>query len=668
MRFYFTLLLILGIFRLQSQASFTDDFEAYTNGAYLAASNNKWTTWSKKPGTDEDTKITEEQAKSGKNSVKIINTVPAGGATDLVLPFGGKYTTGRFTYKMSMFIPTGKNAYFNFQATQTIGQTWAIDANFTEDGAINISRSSVPLLSSPYPKNEWFDLEIDINLSSNVWKVLVNGECRGAFSNGTNSVASIDIFPINSASLFYIDDVSFQHDPSVVAYANDGGISDFIWAKGKLAGTTNSPTCALRNNGTSPITSAEMTVIIDGISTPANISNINLLKGQKADIILPELTLKPGSNVIEVVINKLNGAASDEVMCNNTLKFNIDAAQPAPHRAVLVEEGTGTWCQWCPRGAVFMDRYDEQYHKLFIPIAVHNGSTDPMLLPEYNSFMAFTAFPNSKVNRLEEIDPSGTEAPFLSEISKPAKAKLTTGARYNEVNKNLDVSVEVEFLEDIDGEFYVSLVLTEDGVKGTASGYNQANAYAGGASGVMGGFETLPNPVPAATMVYDHVARAVSGLRSNNNNSFSGSYKAGDKIVLTYAFTLNAAWKFDNINIIPILLDAGNYINAASNTIAEAVQNGFISSTGNIVLASDQVKIYPNPAKDFLNVDLNIESSGEVEVQIVDVEGKTVAFRNYGVLQGSFLLPVHLNHFKSGLYLVRIKTKEGVRIEKLIVE
>ena len=47
------------------QTTFSDDFEAYTDGAYIAASNPKWSTWSKKPGTEEDAKVTKEKAKSG---------------------------------------------------------------------------------------------------------------------------------------------------------------------------------------------------------------------------------------------------------------------------------------------------------------------------------------------------------------------------------------------------------------------------------------------------------------------------------------------------------------------------------------------------------------------------------------------------------------------------
>lgn len=669
MRVLFTNLIFLLFSGLVSaQTTFSDDFEAYTDGAYVAASNNKWTTWSAKPGTTEDAKITTEFAKSGTKSLKIINTVAAGGATDLVLPFGGRYTTGRFDYKMSMLIPTGKNAYFNFQGTTTVGQTWSLDANFSDNGLLTLTRSSAPLLVTNIPINAWFDLEIDINLTSNVWKVLINGECRGAFANPSNAVASIDFFPTNTASLYYVDDLSFRYEPNASGYLIDGGLLDFTWSKGKLAGTNDIPKASIINNGNLVITSFDLQVTIDGKSAESKVTGQSIAKGKKLSFDLPELTLKEGSNVVEVLLTKINGLTLDEEPCNNKLTFTLVAAQAAPHRAVLVEEGTGTWCQWCPRGAVFMDKYNSLYPDLFIPIAVHNGSTDPMLLTEYDKFMAFPAFPNSRVNRTDDIDPSATEGPFLDEIGITPDAKLTAGARFDEATKKLDVSVEVEFLQNTTGQFYVTAVLTEDSVTGTASGYNQANAYANNAAGVMGGYELLPNPVPASKMIYDHVARAVSGLKSNNNNSFSGSYKIGDKILLNYSFTLNATWNSENMHIVPIMLNKGEYVNASRATIAQATANGYLSNTSSVILSSDNVKIYPNPAQESTSLQLSLSSPQQVEVTVTSLSGQIVSIKNYGVLDGDLILPVNLNVLQPGIYLFKIKTDSGTRIEKVAVK
>lgn len=652
---------------IQAQVSFSDNFESYTNGAYLAQSNSKWSTWSNKPGTGEDAKITDEQAKSGKQSVKIINTVPAGGETDLLLPFGAAYKTGNFTYKMSIFVPTGKNAYFNFQATATPGQTWAMDAFFLANGNMVLSKSSTTLISTTFPTNEWFDIEFDINLTYKLWKVKINNECIGAFYNNA-SIASIDLFPTNATSLFYIDDVSFNHTTTSTSLAFDGGISEIVWHKGKLAGTKDFPELVLRNYGDSIVRSYDLDVVVNGKSSTLTKTGLNLTKGQSLKVLLNEVELVDGINSLNVSISKINGTTSDLEPCNNIASFATTAVTAAPHRNVLVEEGTGPWCQWCPRGAVFMDRYDEFYKDRFIPIAVHNGSTNPMKIAAYDSFMDFPGFPNCKVNRGEILDPSGSETPFLKEIAVAPLAKITPGAKYNSGSKVLNVSAEVEFLEDATGEFYTTLVLSEDGVKGTTAAYNQANAYAGGQNGVMGGYELLANPVPAAQMVYNHVARAVSGLQSESSNSFAGTYKKGDKIVLNYTFNIATTWKIDNFHIIPILIGNGNeYVNAATATYTEAVANGFISGNNEITLPEQNVSIYPNPADEQTNIEINLETPSDVEISIMLLSGQELARRNFSLLSGTQVLPINLAPLNAGVYIVKVKTNHGVRLEKIVV-
>lgn len=68
---------------------------------------------------------------------------------------------------------------------------------------------------------------------------------------------------------------------------------------------------------------------------------------------------------------------------------------------MLAEEATGTWCTWCPRGAVFMAKMKEDYPDDFIGIAVHNQ--DPMTLTSYNTGLTnlpgFSGFPSVVVRR-----------------------------------------------------------------------------------------------------------------------------------------------------------------------------------------------------------------------------------------------------------------------------
>lgn len=75
--------ILLGALQAQT---FKDDMEKYNVGDYIAASDANWTVWSgaNGEGTDEDALITNENAHSGKNSIRLEAGSSAGGPTDLV--------------------------------------------------------------------------------------------------------------------------------------------------------------------------------------------------------------------------------------------------------------------------------------------------------------------------------------------------------------------------------------------------------------------------------------------------------------------------------------------------------------------------------------------------------------------------------------------------------
>ena len=133
---YFFLLFMLSTLWVSAQASFSDDFESYTVGEYLGPQSDKWTTWSVKDGTTEDTKITNAKAASGTKSIYFSSTSASGGPQDVVLPFTDAYTSGVYKIGMKLFIEDGKTGYFNLQAEKVIGTTWAIDVNFNTDGTV----------------------------------------------------------------------------------------------------------------------------------------------------------------------------------------------------------------------------------------------------------------------------------------------------------------------------------------------------------------------------------------------------------------------------------------------------------------------------------------------------------------------------------------------------
>ena len=69
MKYFYSLLLSLFIVFNFSAQSFSDDFETYTPGDYLAVVSSDWTTWSGNSGGADDVQITDIDARSGVNSI-----------------------------------------------------------------------------------------------------------------------------------------------------------------------------------------------------------------------------------------------------------------------------------------------------------------------------------------------------------------------------------------------------------------------------------------------------------------------------------------------------------------------------------------------------------------------------------------------------------------------
>lgn len=671
---------------LFAQASFSDDFESYAVGAYLGP-QPQWTTWSGASSTTEDTQVNNvmNNTPSGSNSVKYVSSVAAGGPQDCVLPFGGQYNTGTFVYQMSMFVETGKGAYFNFQGNSVVGQSFALECHMNQLGDMYINNTNGMLAQTTFPMNAWFDLKYDINLNTNIWNVYINNVLAASFSNTVNQIAAIDIYPVNQTgyygnnlSSFYVDDVSYVHTPYTLPTLNAavtavGTINPATQAPASFTGIVGQArtfATTVRNLGLNPITSFTISYNYNSGTVNENVTAVNIasLASYSLQFTTPA-TLAAGSHLLSVTVSNVNGLGADGDASDDVGTQNVNiTVVPAPGKVVVGEEATGTWCQWCPRGAVFMDYMENTYAGYWAGIAVHNG--DPMVVTAYDAAVGalITGYPSALVDRGTAIDPSQVEGDFMNRVVVPGVATLVNGATYNSSTGQLDVSITYNFTGSATSAYKVACVLTEDDVTGTTSSYNQSNAYGNNAAGPMGGFENYGSSVSYNIMHYDHVARAISPSFAGGSG-FPAAVSPGYSQTFTYSFTVPAAWDINQMHIIGMLIEPNGIINNGSTTtIAEAIANGYVTGTNTAYLPGFSVNVFPNPTVGDATLEVNLSSPQNVVVTISDVTGKVVATNNYGELNGNLLLPINTSGFESGIYVVEIRTGDSVSTSKLIVE
>lgn len=648
--------------------TFSDNFDSYASGDNLAAKSAVWETWSSPNGGADDVKVTNTKAKSGSNSIYFQSTAANGGPADVILPFGGARNNGQFELKMNMNVDAGKNAYFNFQEQTSVGKGYTIDVYFNENKTLNINNQAAgSLLSVSYPQGQWFEFQLKVDLNTNSWDLYIDGTKAGSFQNSTRAIASMDLFPINGSS-FYVDDVSYTYT-SYSPTSKNASVTYIGNVMGYLAGANVTPSVEIRNLGTTTITEAEISLKYNGNTSSKKLTGISIASGGLYSSNLDNpISIVGGIADVVASIVTVNGTADDN-NADNSKTLTINPIVPAKGKVVIGEEATGTWCQWCPRGAVALKTMHDKYDGFFQGIAVHNN--DPMENPYYDASIAskISGYPSALVDRGAKMDPSAMGGDFINRIQIAPKGVMDIAAKYDAATKVMSVSVETTIESAISGDYRIACVIVEDDVTGTTSGYNQSNAYAGGGSGVMGGYEKLPNPVPAAQMVYDHVGRAIAPTFSGLPNAFGASASAGQKFVHNFTFDIDPSWDLTQMHVVSMFIDKTGMIdNGGTIHYNDAIKKAF--KDGTAVLASqvlngpdNRISVSPNPTTSDINLMLTGAISAESTVEVLDMQGKVVFQTN--AVTNTMIIPTQ--QWSTGIYLVRLN-EGGLISQKKIVK
>lgn len=442
--------------------------------------------------------------------------------------------------------------------------------------------------------------------------------------------------------------------------ANDASVDGVVLNRYSQISTNNTLAVSVKNEGSNAITSVQINWN-DGTDHIQTINGLNIAPGATANVNHPTAVnyATAVEENIAVTISQVNTVA-DADPSNNTGSANINTVSAVEEKSVVIEEGTGTWCQWCPRGAVAMDYMVTTYPTDFIGIAVHNG--DPMTVTEYDNGADFSGYPGSNVDRAL-LDQSVSQNSFVSyynarkDLIVPAGISVSaTGA-----GSNVSIVASATFRTPFAAANYrLGVIIVEDGVTGTTSGYNQANAYAGGANGAMGGYESLPNPVPAAQMVYDHVGRALLGGYNGQTGSVPTTITDGQVVNYTFNYTVPGTSNKANMHAVAVLIDqaTGEIVNAAQGSLSGA-SLGEMETIG--------MEVYPNPASDVVNVKFEGQG-GDYQIVITDLAGRQVAATSVVNANGAQAVALPVSELGAGNYLVTIAKEGASYTQNLIVK
>ncbi len=315
----------------------------------------------------------------------------------------------------------------------------------------------------------------------------------------------------------------------------------------------------ITNNSAKPITQITYSISVDGEKGAEKSLDLSSPIESMETVSLPFTTAfeDEGVHSVELNLSKVNG--NTNINKQSSAAYSIIALEKSADRVSVVEEQTGTWCPWCPRGHVALDLLNKQLGDKVVTLAGHftmgASSVDPMniyqldenstqaeALADYgfvamqlSSMLGGGGFPGAMFDRMVAADPyvganttkgkngtyeyGATDLVNLLKEGNPSEADFSMTASWAD-DKNTDIKVDLTttFNYDRFGSFPygVAFVLSENGMTGKGATWKQLNSY----SKLAG----------------------VNGASDFNNPDMAAWFKAGSYVLTTYDNVVVQAW------------------------------------------------------------------------------------------------------------------------------
>lgn len=424
------------------------------------------------------------------------------------------------------------------------------------------------------------------------------------------------------------------------------------------------------NNSAKPITQITYHFTIDGEQQPEKTLDLSSPIESMKTVSLP-LTKKfedEGVHTIELTVSKVNG--NENVNSATSATYSVIALEKGADRVSVVEEQTGTWCGWCPRGHVALDLLNKQLGDKVVTLAGHftnsESQVDPMNILGDNitsqaeafadygwvainlsSLLGGGGFPGAMFDRLIAADPyvginttkskNGTYEFGATALVKAIQEKIPSEADFSMTaswadDKNTDIKVDLTttFNYDRFGSFPygVAFVLSENGMTGKGATWKQLNYY--------------------------RKLAGVNGASDFNNPDMAAWFKGGYYVSTTYDNVVVQAWN-------PI----GNAA-IVDKSQTDIIKGEAIPFSATLKVNSDLIQNYDNLTLSALLVNLKSYAVvnaakvvlGKCAAGIEDVNSEA----NNNVVSRYNVNGMHINGAQKGLNIVKLANGKVVKM------
>ena len=236
--------------------------------------------------------------------------------------------------------------------------------------------------------------------------------------------------------------------------------------------------------------------------------------------------------------------------------------QPAINfnKRVLIEDYTGTWCQYCPSVSYALEQVHSQTTDA-VSVAIHRGSSDPYnfaAASALESMIGLVGYPTGMLNRKTEWTyPETSNITQAVNLTSGVNPRVGLALNTSLAGNTVTVEVNVKFGQNFSNLKLVVYALQDNLV------YNQTNStsYYGGVN-------------PIVNFDFDDVLRSFLTL-SILGDGISGSTNLNDTYTRSFTYTIPSNYVVANMHYVAFVIDAnGNALNArnAGNNVTQTFE------------------------------------------------------------------------------------------------
>ncbi len=209
---------LIALNPLSAQVLADENFDSYTAGTGIGAQGASagWYIWNPS-NPNFDAVVSDDQAQSGSQSLKVVQA----DTDDVVWAAPSPINSGTVEVSFSMFIPQGKEGYFNLMQSwdpvATNQYLWAVDV-FFGGGIILPLAEAVEGPTGAFNHDEWFQMKVTIDFTNDIGELYHNDVLlhtwqwsleNGAGNPGLNAFEAVNFYgygPSETNGEYFIDD------------------------------------------------------------------------------------------------------------------------------------------------------------------------------------------------------------------------------------------------------------------------------------------------------------------------------------------------------------------------------------------------------------------------------------------------------------------------------